>query len=233
MNHSDYDDTNDPLPPAQSSFLSLPLILLIGLIIFEATSNPGWAAMSLCLKFGWEDFRTAFWLIRTDPHRKRGRACWWLYVASGLWKVGVSSFAMFVVIIILEGFFRPGGKGQGKGMLRLVFGVCMCLFFAFVLSAVATWIALFSAWWNNVPLWLNGSVRIARHRAEWPPLYGSRNRIGMLIATNTIFVFPFFMPLLPALLIWLHSMHRRRLFAKHPADCWGEGPVPETNAVAD
>jgi hypothetical protein len=233
MNHSDPDNTTDQLPSAQSSILSLPLIFLIGLIVFEATSNPGWAAMSLCLKFGWEDFRTAFWLIRTDPHRKRGRACWWLYVASGLWKVGVSSFAMFVVIVILEGFFQPGGKGQGKGMLRLVFGVCMSLFFAFVFSAVATWIALFSAWWNNVPLWLNGSVRIARRRAEWPPLYGSRNRIGMLIATNAIFVFLFLVPLLPALLIWLHTMHRRQLFAEHPADCWGEGPLPETNVVVD
>jgi hypothetical protein len=208
-------------------------MLLIGLIVFEATSKPGWAAMSLCLKFGWEDFRTAFWLIRTDPYRKRGRVCWWLYMASGLWKVGVSSFAMFVVIIILEGVLQPARPGQGKGMLHLVAGVCLSLFFAFVLSAIATWIALFSAWWNDVPLWLNGSVRIARRHAEWPPLYGSHNRIGVLIATNVLFVFPLFVPLLPALLIWLHSMHRRQLFAAHPADCWGEDPLPDASAVAE
>jgi len=226
MNHSDPDNTTDQPPPAQNFFLSLPLILLIGLIIFEATSEPGFAAMSLCLKFGWEDFRTAFWLIRTDPSRKRGRACWWLYIASGLWKVGVSSFAMFVVIIFLEGFFQ---QGQGKGMFHLVAAVCLSLFFAFVLSAIATWIALFSCWWNDVPLWLNGSVRIARRHAEWPPLYGSQNRISVLIATNLLFVFPIFLPLLPALLIWLHSMHRRQLFAKHPADCWGVEPLPESN----
>jgi hypothetical protein len=185
--------------------------------------------MSLCLKFGWEDFRTAFWLLRTDPSRKRGRVCWWLYLASGLWKVGISSFAMFVAIIFLEGFFQVGGNGQVKGMFQLIAGVFISLFCAFALSAFATWIALFSAWWHDVSLWLNGSVRIARRRSEWPPLYGRHNRIGVLIATNLIFVLPLFLPLLPALLIWLHSMHRRRLFAEHPADCWGEEPLPVSN----
>ena len=138
---------------------------------------------------------------------------------------------MFIAIIFLEGFFQAGGRGQGKGVLRLVAGVCLSLFFAFVLSAIATWIALVSSWWNDVPLWLNGSVRIARRHAEWPPLYGSRNRIGVLIATNLIFVFPLFLPLLPALLIWLYSMHRRQLFAAHPADCWGEEPLPVPNVA--
>jgi hypothetical protein len=231
MNHSDPDQSAER-PPAQSSFLSVPLILLVGLIVFEATSKPGWAAMSLCLKFGWEDFRTAFWLHRTDPSRKRGRSCWWLYVASGLWKVGVSSFAMFVVIFIVEAVMQPG-KAQGKDLLQLLLGACLSLFFAFVFSALATLIALASAWWHDVPLWLNGSVRIARRYEEWPPLYGSHNRIGVLIATNTIFVFFALFPLLPLLLIWLNYMHRRRLFAKHPADCWGEEPLPDPDLGAE
>lgn len=39
-------------------------------------------------------------------------------------------------------------------------------------------------------------------------------------------VFSFFI-LLPALIVAVQSLRRRRFFAGHPADCWGEDPLPE------
>src|SRR5205823_1721793 len=54
----------------------------VGWALYELTTQPALGAVAVCLKFGWEDFRTARWLRRRDPNRRRGRACFWLYVGN-------------------------------------------------------------------------------------------------------------------------------------------------------
>lgn len=48
------------------------LPLIVGLIAFELTSNSMLGIVVGCLKFGWEDFFTAVWILRADRNRTRG-----------------------------------------------------------------------------------------------------------------------------------------------------------------
>lgn len=204
MNDTDHEETE--APPRQSSFLSVPVILVVGLIIYEVTHNPGMAAMAMCLKFGWEDFRTARWLNRTDPDRGRGRACSWLYIAAGLWQTAIIGVAMVFLTIALDQLIQVGQQGQGAvvDLLSLLHGALTAIVVGFVLSTMATFIALRHARRYRVQPWLNGAVHIARRRDEWPPLYGHRNRaLRLLISAALVtcfFLLPVFLFLLAAVL---------------------------------
>ena len=100
-------------------------LLTAGYVLYEVTKQPAVGTAAVCLKFGWQDFRTARWLWRADPRRARGRACWWLYVGWGLMKVGLVALGtnmavvigMIVVIVVIDGLGLPFG---GAWMDRLV-----------------------------------------------------------------------------------------------------------------
>ena len=49
-------------------------LLALAWIIVELTHQPALGAVAVCLKFGWEDFRTARWLYNTDPQLWRRRS---------------------------------------------------------------------------------------------------------------------------------------------------------------
>src|SRR5262245_64316596 len=73
-------------------------LLAVGWVLYELTAQPALGVSAICIKFGWEDFRTALWLQRRDPHRLRGRACLWLYIANGLLKMTGVALAMTIAI---------------------------------------------------------------------------------------------------------------------------------------
>ena len=101
------------------------LLLIVAWLVFELTAQPALAVAAVCVKFGWEDFRTARWLRRSDPDRLRGRACFWLYVASGLWKTaitgtvqasGTTKIAMRMPVTrITKSFWPQAGLGLHGG----------------------------------------------------------------------------------------------------------------------
>jgi hypothetical protein len=247
------------------SFISWPLLLAVAFIIFEVTNEPSFAALAMCLKFGWEDFRTAWWLKRTDPERGRGRACAWLYLAAGLWQTAIIGVAMVFLTVVLVGALQGNLQGA-QGLLSLILGALAAIVFGFVLSTLATFIALAYARKHGVRPWLNGAVHFARRRREWPPLYGHRNRVLMLVVSAVVVACCLLLPvtlwiiaeavrpavparvlrevlalgslvcvifLLPAALLFVIDMRRRGFFAKHPADCWGEEPLPMTEGDAE
>jgi hypothetical protein len=193
------------------------------LILYEATHDPAIAATALCVKFGWEDFRTARWLRRTDPDTRRGKACWWLYFASSLWKVAVSALAMFLLIVVLEHAFDIRQQGRAVDVLALIKGAFLSLLFASLLLVLATVIALVLARRFNVRVWLNGAVGYARRRSEWPPLYGKRNHALILVLTAAVAITFLSLGLLLPLAWFCVKWARRSIrFAERPADCWGE-----------
>lgn len=148
MSSADHELENDAPPPQRGSFLSLPVILVIGLVIYEVTQQPAIAAMAMCLKFGSEDFRTAWWLLHTDPQHGRGRACCWLYVASGLWQIAVIGVAMVILAVCLDAVIEQARQGPGAGhnLDKLLFGAGFTILFGFVFSTAATYIALLYSW---------------------------------------------------------------------------------------
>ena len=94
------------IEPAESGGLlaHLPwwLILAIAFAVTELTAHPAIGVSVLCLKFGWNDFRTGLWLRHRDPFPHRGAVSFWFYLASGLWRVCLWSFAlMFAAIFFL------------------------------------------------------------------------------------------------------------------------------------
>src|SRR5690606_5475257 len=105
--HADAATLSRPAPCRRSLWLSLPFLLVVSWACYELTSQPSLAAMLLCLKFGWEDFRTGWWLRRTDPLRPRGAAGFWLYTSWGLWKAVLAALAMMVVVVVAEAHFGP------------------------------------------------------------------------------------------------------------------------------
>src|SRR5205807_7892047 len=79
-------------------------LLVVGWMLYELTAQPALGAVAVCLKFGWEDFRTARWLRRRDPERRRGRACFWLYAGNGLLKTAGVAFVMtFAMVTVAMG----------------------------------------------------------------------------------------------------------------------------------
>ena len=175
------------------SIFSFWALVSLSWLVWEVTKSPGLAATTMCMKFGWDDFRTGVWLRRRDPNRARGKACLWLYWAAGLWKVAITATAMTFVILFLVAQQQAGPKGQppqpqqaNAGEWHMVIAASLTAFLAFTLSAVTSYVALFHAWRNHLRLWLNGKVRLAREAGEWPPYYGGTNFAFLLFLTTLL-----------------------------------------------
>src|SRR5262245_6522225 len=85
-----------------ANVLSVPLLLVIGWVLYELTAQPALGVAAVCAKFGWDDFRTARWLLRIDPNPARGWACAWLSIANGLVKVSFTATLLSAAIICLH-----------------------------------------------------------------------------------------------------------------------------------
>jgi hypothetical protein len=162
---------NDDRPPRPSrSHLTLPMLLLIGWLLYELTAQPALGVAAVCLKFGWEDFRTAWWLRRRDPIRGRGWACFWLYTASGLWKSAITASIMIFAFAFLKGMqAKPGQRQQLGDLPPQIIGAFLTAFGSYLLSALATCLAVLLSLWSRVKLWLDGGVHRARRNDLWPP----------------------------------------------------------------
>ena len=211
----------------------------------------------MCSKIAWEDFKTARWLRRYDPRRERGRAEWWLYVAWGLWKVGVLAFGVSIGIIAFVGA-RQANNGGGVPPERLIqsmIGAGIMLLVGLSLSSLATVLAVTLAYRYRTRLWLHGSVnREPAGRGLWPPYDNvprQSNRIGALQLTAILSLLLIFLPLCvwlifhfrlggdwvpisisigvwPTAWVWARASHL--VTASSPAECW---PPDELAALPD
>jgi hypothetical protein len=236
-------------------------LLLLGWLVYELTAMPALGAFVACFKFGWNDFLTARWLRRLDPFRPRGRACFWLYVAAGLWKIALTGTLVMFGVLVWAIFQNPGpNNGQWIGMaaLQVFLGAWVATLLGFALSTLTTCIAVGRAWRHGVPLWLQASMHKARKENVWPSLYPhlkrDRNKAGRLIkwalmvlviAASVMipltvqgrlrfvsFVLAF-LALLPLAVSMFRAIHRNGLLAPNPAACWGsEDPNAQPDWIA-
>jgi hypothetical protein len=223
-----------------------PALFLIGWLLYEATAQPGLAAAVTCAKFGWADVKTALWLRRMDPDRGRGRACFWFYLAFGLWKVAVLATAMTIALLFLGGLMNPARRRLGGDVLSPVLGgVLIAAAVGFGLSFLTTYIALWSALRHRVRVWLGIAPHRARSGRYWPPSHGQTNAAPFVTVTTLIltlwafvlallalatragrFQLAFFIVLLagvflafPGFLLVFRLLDHR-VFAQAPRDCW-------------
>jgi len=228
--------------------LSWPVLLLAGWLLYELTMQPTLGAVAVCLKFGWEDFRTAIWLRRVDPRHVRGRACFWLYLASGLAKTAGVACLMSVAFVAIS---PKGPAAQGPrwaAIMEMAAWTGLATLTGLACAIVALSYAAVVARWGGFKLWLSNDIHSACRRNEWPPYEPSiigNNRLQYLLLTALLVVlFPplFFgfavaaiaqlggrlVPVIlflltmgvPMLVLLCKDRVSRWLIASHPGECW-------------
>jgi len=221
-------------------------LITVAWALYELTAQPALGAMALCVKLGWDDFRTAVWLGRRDPSRKRGRTCCWLYLANGAWKVTITA-GLACEVILFVALERQGGR-WARQTEEVLLGSALTVGFGWLLSLLATLIAVWLAWRHGLKLWLHSAVHHAWHADCWPPhLHGGgrRNRLEWLLFPQCLLgVVALSMLLLIGLILtgdlvivgigcgvmlitscvlgnWQRESTFDNLKAKTPEQCWG------------
>ena len=155
------------------------VLLTAAIVVYELTTQPGLAGLTLALKAGLRDFRTAFWLRFRDPDPGRGAAHFWLYVCTGMGLTCLAALGLLVTLFaIVIGFrLRPGpvvadvAKGCGLTLLA-----------TFAVSLGAGFWAAVRAWLGGHRLWVSGGVHSFRRAGVWPPRPVERNAFPPLLA---------------------------------------------------
>ncbi len=217
-------------------------------LLYELTYQPAVGVAALSLKFGWEDFRTARWLWRYDPLRARGRACWWMFVGSGLGKaVGAATIMFFVIGVVLVASVLLNHRfADSAWLVRASIGALLTILVGIVLVGLAGLVTFVLARRGHFKLWLHGSVNKSRRANVWPPFDPHRPAqnyvFGLLIMPqmcmflpipNVLLVclnFPWWSLLLfTGVFIWATRPVKRmawELVANSAAECWPPDEPP-------
>jgi len=200
-------------------------MLPLGWLIYELTARPSFAIVVACAKFGWNDFLTAHWLLRTDPDQGRGRTCFWFYAASGLWKITVAAFVTTGgILILMVGLDGNAPRGLVDAGVTAAVGI--------LLLAVIPMIGVLHARVFKIKVWIDSSIHACRRNEEWPPqATGFNSAMGLLfpallvpVIVTALVTFPLGIWSLLAcvfgegIYIWLLF---RGVAADHPDECWG------------
>lgn len=163
------------------------LLYLMAFVAWEATSMPALVAVILCSKLALHEVATGWWLLRYDPDWRRGRVCFWFHLSWGLWKMAVAATALLlggvVAAVVLARFGRAPFLGFMGSILR---GAVLTAGAGYGLSFLVTYIALASAWWHGVRVWLGSAQHRSRREGFWPPRGGGANRAALVGLTTLI-----------------------------------------------
>jgi hypothetical protein len=196
----------------------------LGWLIYELTAQPSFALVAACAKFGWNDFLTAHWLLRTDPDQGRGRTCFWFYVASGLWKITVAAFVITGSILILMVALNGNPpRGLVDAGLTAAVGI--------TLLAIIPLIGVLHARVFKVKVWVDSTIHDCRRHDIWPPqATGINSTMGLLfpallvpVTVTALITFQLGIWSLLACVfgegVYLWMLFRG-VAAARPADCW-------------
>ncbi len=233
--------------------LTLPGLLALGWLVFEATSQPALGVVVVCVKFGWNDFVTAYWLRVRDPEPGRGRACFWLYLNSGCLKIGVWAFGLYFLLGVIQTLVDAGNPAPqgGRKEAEIINNSAVAGMVAFGLGSLFTLPTMWLAWRTRTKLWLNSALHRARWQGHWPPRLANptgKNRarfilpmsfIFLIVPTtlwalntwvrtpkNTALCFSAAVVFMPAIILGLRDPLFGWALAKNPGECWG-GPEVE------
>ena len=214
------------------------LLAALAFALIELKAKPAVGVMILCLRFGFNDWRTAGWLCRTDPQPQRARTIWWFLVGSGLLRIFVISVLVYPLLCaICAGFgFKPT---RHEVRVSISFGLIGIL-----LSLVVTHIGALLANRRGVKVWINRQLHVSRDRNEWPPCLNLPNQLKSIIGASSlpaiaasmfgllILIGGTIAQQLPvamigsvvtavsAIILINHQMLLRRITARTPDECW-------------
>lgn len=229
-----------------------PMLLMFAWLAFELTTNATLSLVLACMKFGWNDWQTAWWLWKSDTQRTRARACTAFYLASGIWKTAVVPLLVAGIISIIWALYspnamRPNHPGTIQLQNALLVGGC-AITLLICLVAVATVLSLIARW----RIWVHHDLHLSRRQDQWPPKFypgtSSRDNHARLIVMTSfialVLIGPIFtlavfsrvaipqalQPLLslavvfgyPIFTVMTLSYLRHAVFAESPWECWPE-----------
>lgn len=155
------------------------VLLTAAIVVYELTTQPGLAGLTLALKAGLRDFRTAFWLRFRDPDPGRGAAHFWLYVCTGM---GLTCLAALGLLVTLFAFVITFRLRPGPVVADVAKGCGITLLATFAVSlGTGLWAAM-RAWLGGHRLWLSPTVHSFRRAGVWPPRPADRNAFPPLLA---------------------------------------------------
>jgi hypothetical protein len=239
------------------------VLLSVAWVLFELFAEPALSIVVCSIKFGWKDFANAFWLWRRDPIRHRARAVGAFNIAAGFWRITVSTIALIVGAMVVNGILigaQRGGPfkqedGVWAGLTLLIITLC------FVMSSITTYVAMVLCWWGRLRVWIDPTVSYSRKKNSWPPRPTGKNQISRVITTSLILLalalilgsvliiaatarkgqppgplvfLPMIAIVLSALLI-LGGRERilKSLAADTPQECWYTDPLETTGIFID
>src|SRR5262249_26905341 len=92
-----FDAAEEPSDRRRSA-VAWGVLLTAAVVVYDLTTQPGLAGVTLALKAGLREFRTALWLRLRDPNHGRGAAHFWLYVCAGM---ALTCFAALGLLVTL------------------------------------------------------------------------------------------------------------------------------------
>ncbi len=169
-------------------------VLSVAWLLFDLFMQP---VLSICIasfKFGWNDFANGLWLWRKDSERRRGRTCLIFYVATGLWRITVTTFGVTLLGSVIYGIWsglNPAAQnwGRNKPGDDIVTSVSMMIvMFCFVFSSLSTWLAICMGLRNRVRVWIDSTVRYSRRSGVWPPEPQGKNQLSRAVTSSLVFL---------------------------------------------
>ncbi len=169
-------------------------VLSVAWLLFDLFMQPVLSIVFASLKFGWNDFANGIWLWFKDSNSRRGRTCLVFYVATGLWRITVTTFAVTLLGLLVFGFWQvlnpqAGAANRNQGNDDLLTGISMMIvMLCFVLSSVSTWLAIVMGLKNRTRVWIDSTVRYSRRHRAWPPRPVGTNQLSRAVTSSLVFL---------------------------------------------
>lgn len=138
------------------------LFPLLGLLVFEWFADPCLGVVIACLKFGYSDLKTGWWL-NGDPCGFRGTAISLCYYTRGLYVVAASAMLIVFVVIVCEPLFKQNPLANLNSLLA---GLVMW-FSGLFLGTACGGVALHYTWQHKIRVWMDPTIHQARREKRW------------------------------------------------------------------
>lgn len=161
------------------------LFPLLGFAVFESFANPGISVAVACLKFGYADFRTAWWL-RSDRLPGRGKVHAPLYCARGCFVSALCSIAGAILIGLFE---RAIIKNNPFGVFESLFlSTLLVAVLGFFVGTVAAGVGYARMLESRSLVWMDSTIHQARREKRWISVcHGHRNHfLRFCVGTMTL-----------------------------------------------
>jgi hypothetical protein len=144
--------------------ITLSTLIIIGLLIYEFTTQPILGVIVVCSKFGWNDSILAFLLRRIDPNQPRGRIVSWFCLALGLMKVVYASVFLAIGLTLMLG--APFGSAGFQGILHRWISALGVAGLGYLLITAVVFTGGFCAWQSQTKVWLTSPVPVWHGRTR-------------------------------------------------------------------